>query len=183
MAKIKGLWAPHPYWYQNRLMYPGPWCPQEGINEQVSFIYNGQNYTSFKFEQTYESYEQNWGHVFEKVYIPIARLSYNGVTILEIRGEESTSYQPITIAVIDAQYLLLDFGEEQEVSDEFEDFLCKTLEMAPVEGVNFSVPFEYLLKAGEASRKCGCGNITMSSLDEKILEIYEKGKADALASQ
>jgi hypothetical protein len=39
MAKIKGLWAPSAFWYKS--MYAGPWVPQEEINEQVSFIYNG----------------------------------------------------------------------------------------------------------------------------------------------
>lgn len=178
MAKIKGLWAPDAFWYKS--MYGGPWCPLEEISEKVSFIHNGQNYTSFKFEQTYS---ERFGNDYQMWYTAIARLSYGDATIWEGSDwQEKIIYEPIT-ATIDSQYLLLDFGEEQEVSDEFEEFLRRKLSMAPVEGINFSVPFEYLLKAGEASRKCGCGNIMLSSLDEKILEIYEKGKADALANQ
>lgn len=179
MAKIKGLWAPIASQYKS--MYGGPWCPTEGIYEKVSFIYNGQNYTYFQFIQRVDS---RFAGGYEILYTPIAELQYGSEIVWRAAGQESNYDRPDPVTLpIYTEYLLLDFGEEQEVSDAFEDFLRNELGMAPVEGVNFSVPFEYLLKAGEASRKCGCGNITMSSLDEKILEIYEKGKADALANQ
>lgn len=199
MAIIKGYYVPKdwPHYIMNgdaQLGQPGFTVPSEIIDQsyQINFSHNGEAYAGILLK-CYWAYRADFDEAFNLIekWASVCRLAYKKTdgTWVDVYGSDEPNwewpefYRPAypPLMYISNQLLCLDFGDEQSQEIDDNSFILKFCKSA--EEIDMRIPATYLLRAGDVSRKYRCGNIVMSNLAQHLDEIYEKGKADALANQ